>query len=63
MMGVSDYSQETCDFIQNHIYVNDGLRSAQMPQAAIEVLFSAKKKLSKHNICSHMIISNHSDVF
>ena len=62
MMEVSHNSQEIHDFIQNHFYVNDGLGSAPTPQAAIEVLSSAKILLVKHNIHLHNIVSNHSDV-
>ena len=56
MMGVSRYSQETHDFIQNNFYVDDGLGSDPTPQAAIEVLSSAKIQLAKHNIHLHEII-------
>ena len=52
-MGASDYDQETYDFIQNHFYIGDGLRSTITPQAAIEGLTSAKDLLAKHNICLH----------
>ena len=62
MIGVSHFSQETLDFIQNHFYVDDGLGSAHTPQAAIEVLSSAKILLAKHIIRLHKIFSNHSNV-
>ena len=61
-IGVSHYSQETYNFIQNHFYVDGGLGSTQMPQAAIDILSSAKILLAKHNIHLHKIISNCSDI-
>ena len=49
---------ESCNYINDNFYVDDGLGSAANPEAAINILSGARNLLSEFNIHLHKIVSN-----
>ncbi|TWW54220.1 hypothetical protein D4764_0192230 [Takifugu flavidus] len=60
--GESEYGSDVRKFIEQHFYVDDGLKSFASEDEAINVLIRAQRMLAQSNIRLHKISSNSSAV-